>query len=133
MPKTKSCFYSRQIVGFWLFMCLVGTLSGCSLVVQRQPAVGSQSLAQVVLYNVTGSTVSVWTLEAEPRCLICTDDPLLPGASRSLDLAPGPVTWEVVSVPYGDFATAYRLPNVTAVIAPSGTTDIILSGHAPES
>lgn len=132
MPQTKSYFHSRQIVGLWLLMCLVGTMSGCSPVVQRQPAVGGESLAQVVLYNANGETVSVWTLESEPRCLICPADPLLPGASRVLDLTPGPVTWEVVAVPYGDFATAYRLPNVTAVIAPSGTTDIILSGHVPE-
>jgi hypothetical protein len=133
MPKTKSYFYSPQIVGFWLLACLVTTLWGCSPAALGQPAVVSDSSAQVVLYNATGETVSVWTLEAESRCLICPDDPLLPGAARSLVLAPGPVTWEVVAVPYGDFATAYRLPTVTAVISLGGVTDIILSGHTPES
>lgn len=132
MRQRKTYFHSHQMAGLWLLVCLVSSLSGCSPAAQRQPVVGGESVAQVVLYNATGETVSVWTLEAEPRCLICPDDPLLPGASRTLDLAPGPITWEVVAVPYGDFATAYRLPTVTAVIAPAGVTDIILSGHAPE-
>jgi hypothetical protein len=133
MLRSKPYISSRQSVGLWLLICLVSTLSGCAPAVQRQPAVAGERVVQVVLYNATGETLSVWTLAAEPRCLVCPADPLLPGASRRLELAPGPVTWEVVAVPYGDFATAYRLPTVTAVIAPGAVTEIILSGPTPES
>ena len=131
MPHMTHRPHLRDITSLWLLAGLLVTLLGCTPTAQMQPTVGER-LAHAVLYNATGETTSVWTLEAEHACLICPDDPLLPGASRRLALVPGPVTWEIVAVPYGDFATGYRLPTVTAVIAPDGITNIILSGHVPE-
>ena len=77
--------------------------------------------AAVTLVNATGETVSVWTLEEDPVCVVCPDTPLAPDETRAITVTPGSVLWEVVAVPFGDFYTAYRLNLVESYIPPSTT------------
>jgi len=95
------------------------TLVGARLVQARLAT--PTTTAAVTLVNATGETVSVWTLDNEPVCVVCPDTPLAPDATRVLDVIPGPLLWEVVAVPYGDFYTAYRVGLVETYVSPGAT------------
>lgn len=96
------------------------TLVGARLV-QARLATPTPAVAAVTLVNATGETVSVWTLEEDPVCVVCPEAALSPQESRVLNVTPGPLLWEVVRVPFGDFYTAYRIGLVESYVQ-SGAT-----------
>ncbi len=103
-----------------LLLIAFSTLVGARLV-QAHLATPMPAVAAVTLVNDTGETVSLWTLENEPVCVVCPEVTLSPQETRVLDVTPGPVLWEVVRAPFGDFYTAYRLGLVETYIAPGAT------------
>lgn len=112
-------------IALWLLIVL-------ALGLLRQPFTASPPTATpttgwVVFYNASPDTVSVWTLSAAPDCVLCPATPLAPGATQTVAVAPGPHTWEVLAVPYGDLYTAYRLETVAAVVQPGVTLPLTLT------
>ena len=103
-----------------LLLIAASTLIGARLV-QAHLATPTPAVAAVTLVNNTGETVSLWTLENEPVCVVCPDTALSPQESRALDVTPGPVLWEVVRAPFGDFYTAYRIGLVETYVSPGAT------------
>jgi len=103
-----------------LLLIAASTLVGARLV-QAHLATPTPVVAAVTLVNDTGETVSLWTVEEEPVCVVCPESALLPQESRTLDVTPGPVLWEVVRAPFGDFYTAYRIGLVETYVAPGAT------------
>ncbi len=103
-----------------LLLIAASTLVGARLV-QAHLATPMPVVAAVTLVNETGETVSLWTLENEPVCVVCPEAALSPQESRVLDVTPGPVLWEVVRVPFGDFYTAYRIGLVETYVSPGAT------------
>jgi len=106
-------------LGF-LLLIAASTLVGARLV-QAHLATPTPTVATVTLVNETGETVSLWTLGNEPVCVVCPEAALSPQESRTLDVTPGPVLWEVVRAPFGDFYTAYRIGLVETYVAPGAT------------
>jgi len=106
-------------LGF-LLLIAASTLVGARLV-QAHLATPTPIVAAVTLVNATGETVSLWTVEEDPVCVVCPEAALSPNETRVLDVTPGPVLWEVVRAPFGDFYTAYRIGLVETYVAP-GTT-----------
>ncbi len=122
-PQVKRRANRRWWLGVMLGILLLiaaSTLVGTRLV-QAHLATPTPVVAAVTLVNDTGETVSLWTLDNEPVCVICPEVALSPQESRVLDVTPGPVLWEVVRVPFGDFYTAYRLGLVETYVAPGAT------------
>jgi len=103
-----------------LLLTAFSTLVGARLV-QAHLATPTPIVVAVTLVNETGETVSLWTLENEPVCVVCPEVALSPQESRTLDVTPGPVLWEVVRVPFGDFYTAYRIGLVETYVEPGAT------------
>jgi len=103
-----------------LLLIAASTLVGARLV-QAHLATPTPVVATVTLVNATGETVSLWTLEEDPVCVVCPEAALLPQESRVLSVTPGPVLWEVVRAPFGDFYTAYRIGLVETYVAPGAT------------
>ncbi len=103
-----------------LLLIAASTLVGARLV-QAHLATPTPAVAAVTLVNATGETVTLWTLGNEPVCVVCPEAALLPEESRVLDVTPGPVLWEVVRAPFGDFYTAYRVGLVETYIRPGAT------------
>jgi len=103
-----------------LLLIAASTLVGARLV-QAHLATPTPVVAAVTLVNDTSETVTLWTLGNEPVCVVCPEAALSPQESRALDVTPGPVLWEVVRAPFGDFYTAYRIGLVETYVAP-GTT-----------
>ncbi len=122
-PQIKRRAIRRWWLGVALSVLLLiaaSTLVGARLV-QAHLATPTPVVATVTLVNDTGETVSLWTLGNEPVCVVCPEVALLPDDSRVLDVTPGPLLWEVVRVPFGDFYTAYRLGLVETYVAPGAT------------
>jgi hypothetical protein len=103
-----------------LLLIAASTLVGARLV-QAHLATPTPVVATVTLVNTTGETVTLWTLENEPVCVVCPEAALLPEESRALDVTPGPLLWEVVRAPFGDFYTAYRIGLVETYVSPGAT------------
>ena len=103
-----------------LLLIAASTLVGARLV-QAHLATPTPVVAAVTLVNDTGQTVSLWTLDNEPVCVICPEVALSPQESRVLNVTPGPVLWEVVRAPFGDFYTAYRIGLVETYVSPGAT------------
>jgi len=103
-----------------LLLIAASTLVGARLV-QAHLATPTPVVATVTLVNTTGETVSLWTVEEDPMCMVCPEAALSPQESRTLDVTPGPVLWEVVRAPFGDFYTAYRIGLVETYVAPGET------------
>ena len=122
-PQVRRRANRRWWLGFALCMLLpiaASTLVGARLV-QAHLATPTPAVAAVTLVNATGETVSLWTLENEPVCVVCPEVALSPQESRTLDVIPGPVLWEVARVPFGDFYTAYRIGLVETYVSPGAT------------
>lgn len=103
-----------------LLLIAASTLVGARLV-QAHLATTTPAVAAVTLVNDTGETVTLWTLENEPVCVVCPKAALSPQETRVLDVTPGPVLWEVVRAPFGDFYTAYRIGLVETYVSPGAT------------
>ena len=103
-----------------LLLIAASTLVGARLV-QAHLATPTPVVAAVTLVNDTGETVTLWTLEEDPVCVVCPEVALSPQETRVLDVTPGPVLWEVVRAPFGDFYTAYRVGLVETYVAPGAT------------
>jgi len=103
-----------------LLLIAASTLVGARLV-QAHLATPTPIVAAVTLVNATGETVTLWTVEEDPVCVVCPEVALSPQETRVLDITPGPVLWEIVRVPFGDFYTAYRLGLVETYVAPGAT------------
>ncbi len=103
-----------------LLLIAASTLVGARLV-QAHLATPTPVVAAVTLVNETGETVSLWTLEEDPVCVVCPEAALSPQESRALEVTPGPVLWEVVRAPFGDFYTAYRIGLVETYMSPGAT------------
>ncbi len=100
-----------------LLLIAASTLVGARLV-QAHLATPTPVATAVTLVNDTGETVSLWTVEEDPMCVVCPEAALSPQESRVLDVTPGPVLWEVVRAPFGDFYTAYRIGLVETYVSP---------------
>jgi hypothetical protein len=103
-----------------LLLLAASTLVGAQLV-QAHLATPTPAVAAVTLVNATGETVTLWTLENDPVCVVCPEVALSPDESRVLDVTPGPLFWEIVRAPFGDFYTAYRLGLVETYVSPGAT------------
>ncbi len=103
-----------------LLLLAASTLVGARLV-QAHLATPTPAIAAVTLVNATGESVSLWTLEGDPLCVVCPEVALLPQETRVLDITPGSVLWEVVRAPFGDFYTAYRIGLVETYVSPGAT------------
>ncbi len=101
-------------------LAAASTLVGARLVQARLAT--PVTTAVVTLVNATDETVSVWTLEETSVCVVCPEAAMSPQESRALTVTPGPILWEVVAVPYGDFYTAYRVGLVESYVQSGATT-----------
>ncbi len=103
-----------------LLLSAASTLIGARLV-QAHLATPTPVVAAVTLVNDTDETVTLWTMEEDPVCVVCPEVALSPQESRVLSIAPGPVLWEIVRAPFGDFYTAYRIGLVETYVSPGAT------------